>query len=209
MTGLTAGCFCLHNMNCKFTSCIYEEMFMSRETSGIVTPFEGIGHFEWEDDQDVPAPLQLYTTAVPGEWVDYNHHMSESSFLLAFGNNSDAFFRFIGIDESYREGGHSLFTVETHIHNVAQARQGDRLALSLSVLDIDTKRAHIMHIMTNLDTGEEVAIGEQLLVHVDTDIGRSSELPAHLYERLSRIQSAHATLARPSFIGRPLGVRRK
>lgn len=182
---------------------------MTKESSGIVTPFEGTGHIAWEDDQDIPAPLQLYKTAVPGEWVDYNRHMSESSFLLAFGNNSDAFFRFIGIDESYREAGQSLFTVETHIHNIAQARQGDRLALSLSVLDIDTKRVHILHSMSHLYTGEEVAVGEQLLVHVDTNIGRSSELPAHLYDRLSRIQRAHATLPRPGFIGRPLGIRHK
>lgn len=182
---------------------------MNRETSGIVTPFEGTGHIAWKDDQAIPAPLQLYRTLVPGDWVDYNHHMSESSFLLAFGNNSDAFFRFIGIDESYREAGHSLFTVETHIHNIAQARQGDRLALSLSVLDIDAKRVHIMHTMTHLDTGVDVAAGEQLLVHVDTNIGRSSELPAHLYDRLSRIQRAHATLPRPDYIGRPLGIRRK
>lgn len=182
---------------------------MNTKTSGIVTPFEGTGHIAWEDDQEIPAPLQLYTTDVPGEWVDYNHHMSESSFLLAFGNNSDAFFRFIGIDENYRDAGHSLFTVETHIHNIAQARQGDRLQLSLSVLDIDAKRAHILHSMSHLDTGEEVAMGEQLLVHVDTSIGRSSELPAHLYDRLSRMQRAHSTLPRPGFIGRPLGIRHK
>lgn len=182
---------------------------MNKETPGIVTPFEGTGHLAWQDEEPIPAPLQLYTALVPGDWVDYNEHMSESSFLLAFGNNSDAFFRYIGIDESYRDAGHSLFTVETHIHNIAQARQGDRLALSLSVLDLDAKRVHILHTMTHPDTGESVAVGEQLLVHVDTNIGRSSELPPHLHERLSRIQRAHATLSRPDFIGRPVGIRRR
>lgn len=182
---------------------------MNKETPGIVTPLEGTGHLAWQNDAPIPAPLQLYTTSVLGEWVDYNDHMSESSFLLAFGNNSDAFFRYIGIDESYRAAGHSLFTVETHIHNIAQAKQGDRLELSLSVLDLDAKRVHILHTMTHADTGESVAVGEQLLVHVDTDIGRSSELPANLHDRLSQIRQAHAALPRPDFIGRPVGIRRR
>lgn len=174
----------------------------------IMTPFEGSGHTEWDANGTIPAPLQLYTTPVPTSWTDYNEHMSESSYLLAFGNNSDAFFRYIGIDEGYRNAGHSLFTVETHIHNISQARAGDDLALSLTVLETDAKRVHILHTMTQLGTDDPrpVALGEQLLVHVDTRIGKSTPLPEHLSDRLAAIQDAHADLARPAFVGRPLGI---
>lgn len=174
----------------------------------IRTPFEGTGSLEWREDRELPIPLVLYRTQVPESWVDYNDHMSESSYLLAFGNSADAFFRFIGIDEAYRDAGHSLFTVETHIHNIAQARRDDPLELSLAVLDRDAKRVHILHVMRNSATEETVAAGEQLLVHVDTEIGRSSAMPDWLDERLSRLCEAHAQLDRPAFVGRAMGIRR-
>ncbi len=175
----------------------------------IRTPFEGTGSMEWQSGRELPAPLVLYRTDVPGSWVDYNDHMSESSYLLAFGHSADAFFRFIGIDEDYRAAGHSLFTVETHIHNIAQARRGDQLELSLAVLDLDAKRVHILHTMDNCETGETVAAGEQLLVHVDTGIGRSAAMPDWLGRRLEELSKAHAHLERPAFVGRPMGIRRR
>jgi len=174
----------------------------------IRTPFEGTGIRQWREDQELPAPLILYRAEVPESWVDYNDHMSESSYLLAFGHSADAFFRFVGVDEAYREAGHSLFTVETHIHNIAQARKDDPLELSLAVLDRDGKRVHIMHTMRNTASGEIVAAGEQLLVHVDTEVGRSSALPDWLDTRLSQLCDAHAELKRPTFVGRAMGIRR-
>ena len=45
------------------------------------------------------APLRLHETRVQPEWVDYNGHMTESRYLQVFGDSSDAFFRYIGIDD--------------------------------------------------------------------------------------------------------------
>ena len=65
----------------------------------------------------IEAPLRLHGTTGAAEWMDYNGHMSESCYLLAFGDSADAFFRFLGIDEAYRAAGHSLYTSETHLHH--------------------------------------------------------------------------------------------
>jgi acyl-CoA thioesterase FadM len=59
------------------------------------------------------------------DWVDYNGHMSESAYLLAFWDSSDAFFRFFGVDEQYRASGRSLYTVETHLRHLREARMLD------------------------------------------------------------------------------------
>jgi len=71
----------------------------------------------WDDPAaaPVPAPLRLHRTTVEAAWVDYNGHMSEWCYLLVMGDSSDAFFRYVGIDDDYRASGASLFTVETHI----------------------------------------------------------------------------------------------
>ena len=110
-------------------------------------------------------------------WTDYNDHMTESAFLLVFGDSSDAFFRYIGIDEAYRAEGSSIYTAETRIHNRREARTGDRLALTLQLIARDAKRLHVFHEMGNEATGEVLATAEQILVHVDMREGRSCPSP--------------------------------
>ncbi len=174
----------------------------------VVTPYEGSGHVPWDDAAAIDAPLRLHHTRVRPEWVDYNGHMSESCYLLVFGDNADAFFRFIGIDEAYRAAGHSLYTVETHLHHRREVSEGEPLELTMQLLDHDHKRVHLYQEMRHADTGDLLATAEQLLVHVDMEAGRSAELPPHLAERLDAIQHAHARLPRPEVVGKPIGINR-
>ena len=153
------------------------------------------------------APLRLHETTAPPEWMDYNDHMSESCFLLAFGDSADAFFRYIGIDEAYRAAGHSLYTSETHLHHRQEAAEGEPLEMTLQVLDLDRRRLHIFHEMRHGGTGDLLASAEQLLVHVDMEAGRSSDMPEDLYERVAAIRRAHQALPRPDVVGRPMGIR--
>ena len=180
----------------------------NKPTHGLLTPLEGTPAQSWSDIDIIPAPLNLSHPVVPQEWVDYNGHMSESCYLLAFGDQSDAFFRFIGIDEDYRAGGHSLFTVQTMIFNLAEAHLGDRLSLSLQLIDADGKRLHIFHTMRNAETGTLLATGEQMLVHVDMAAGRSVPMPADLNARVRAVLAAHAELPAPPQAGRNIAIRR-
>jgi acyl-CoA thioesterase FadM len=174
----------------------------------VVTPYEGTGRRPWVDGVAVPAPLRLHETTVAPDWVDYNGHMSESCYLLVFGDSADAFFRFLGIDEDYRAAGHSLYTVETHLHHRREVSEGEPLSLTLRVLDHDEKRVHLFSEMFHGRTGDLLASAEQLLVHVDMAEGRSSPLPEELQRRLSVILEAHRALPAPAVVGRPMGIRR-
>jgi len=175
---------------------------------GLRTPLEGIAAEPLVPGERIAAPLRLISPTVPREWVDYNGHMSESCYLLVFGDQSDAFFRLIGIDEAYRAGGHSLFTVQTMIFNLAEAHLGDRLDLSLHLLDADEKRLHIFHTMHNAETGVLLATGEQMLVHVDMTAGRSTPMPTELHARVQAVLAAHADLPRPAQAGRNIAIQR-
>lgn len=175
---------------------------------GVVTPYEGTGSRAWSSETEVPAPLRLHDTTVGPQWVDYNRHMSESCYLVVFGDNADAFFRYVGIDEQYRQDGGSLYTVQTHLHNLREVSEGQPLALSLRVLDCDAKRLHVFHEMRHGSTGEPLATAEQLLLHVDTAAGRAVAMPEFLRLRVETVRAAHAVLALPEQVGRPLGIRR-
>lgn len=172
----------------------------------VVTPYEGTGHRAWDGTAEIPAPLRLHRTTVSPHWVDYNGHMTESAYLLVVGDSSDAFFRYIGIDEDYRASGRSLYTVETHLHNKREVSEGEPLALSLLLLGHDEKRVHIFQEIRHGESDVLVASAEQMLLHVDTDAGRTSPLPDLLEERLAAIRSSHAAAPVPDVVGRPMGL---
>lgn len=150
-----------------------------------------------------PAPLRLHSATVLAEWVDYNGHLSEWAYLLIVGDNADAFFRFIGIDEAYRAAGLSLYTAQTQLRHLREVKLGHHLALTMQVLGHDAKRLHVLHEMFAEDTGC-VATAEQLLLHVDMAAGRVAPFGEQIAGRLRRIAAAHAALAVPSYVGRPI-----
>jgi acyl-CoA thioester hydrolase len=155
---------------------------------------------------DIPVPFRLHEVTVPGEWTDYNHHLTESAYLLVMGESSDAFFRFFGVDDAYRAAGHSLFTVETHLRNLREAREGERLSLTIQVLGTDAKRLHIVHEMRSA-TGGLIATAEQMLLHVDTRAGQAAPFPPHVASVLREISAAHAAaLPVPSYVGRSIRI---
>ena len=154
------------------------------------------------------APLCLYGTTVPADWLDYNGHVSEWCYLLLVGEAADAFFRFVGIDEAYRAGGHSLYTAETHLHHLRESSAGDRLAVPLQLLGAGPRSLHLFHTVRDQVTGEDVATAEQLLVHVDMAAGRAAPMPPGLLSRVAEITAAHAALPRPAAAGHVMGIRR-
>jgi acyl-CoA thioester hydrolase len=176
---------------------------------------------------DIPAPFRLPEVTVSRAWTDYNHHLTESAYLLIMGESSDAFFRFFGVDDAYRAAGHSLYTVETHLRNLREAREGERLSLTIQVLGTDAKRLHILHEMhrsagdVHAEDGVQVAsvravgvraaggliaTAEQMLLHVDTRAGRAVPFPEPVASLLREIRAAHAALPVPSYVGRSIRI---
>jgi acyl-CoA thioester hydrolase len=154
----------------------------------------------------VPAPFRLHEVTVSPEWTDYNHHLTESAYLLIMGDSSDAFFRTFGVDDAYRRDGHSLYTVETHLRNLREAREGERLNLTIQVLGTDDKRLHILHEMYNAAGGGLLATAEQMILHVDMRAGRATPFPERIARGLREISAAHAVLPVPGYVGRSIRI---
>jgi acyl-CoA thioester hydrolase len=155
---------------------------------------------------DIPVPFRLREVTVSPEWTDYNQHLTESAYLLIMGDSSDAFFRTFGVDDAYRSGGQSLYTVETHLRNLREAREGERLELTIQVLGMDDKRLHIVHEMYS-QTGGLIATAEQMLLHVDMRAGKAAPFPEAIADRLREISAAHAAaLPVPEYVGRTIAI---
>jgi carnitine 3-dehydrogenase len=131
--------------------------------------------------------------------------MTESRYLFAASETSDAFLRFIGADMDYVATGFSYYTAESHIMHKGEAKLGDHLTGSVQVIAADEKRLHIF-IAIQKD-GVDVATIEQMLLHVDMAAGRTVAAPAAILDRLTPVAHAHAGLARPTAVGRFTGQR--
>jgi len=151
----------------------------------------------WVAGTDVPAPLPSHACTVAPDWVDYNRHMTESAYLYAFGWASDAFFRYIGIDEDYRDAGHSYYTVESHLVYRREVGEGEPLRFTTQLLGHDRTRLHLFHTMWHARSGDLLCTNEQVLVHVDTARGRSVDLPPLPLAALHAIGAVHDTLPTP------------
>jgi carnitine 3-dehydrogenase len=151
------------------------------------------------------GPLRLLRAAVMPSWLDYNGHMTESRYLYACSETTDAFLRLIGADHAHVASGFSYYTVETHLVHIAEAKLGDRLTGSLQVLGAEPKRLHVF-VRIERD-GSLLATLEQMLLHVDMAAGRAVPAPAAILAKVQPIATAHARLPRPSQVGRSIGLR--
>ena len=144
-------------------------------------------------------------TVLPG-WIDYNGHMTESRYLFACSETTDAFLRHIGADIAYVGTGFSYYTAETHIMHLGEAKLGDALTGTVQVIHADEKRLHIF--IRILKDGAPVATLEQMLLHVDMAAGKACAAPDSILARLMPIAMAHAELPQPEAAGRHVGQRK-
>jgi carnitine 3-dehydrogenase len=158
------------------------------------------------DQRPKASPLVMAHMQVLPGWIDYNGHMTESRYLFAGSETSDAFLRLLGADLDYVKGGHSYYTAESHIIHLGEAKLGDPLTGSVQVLAADDKR---LHIFLRIRRGEEVvATIEQMLLHVDMKAGKTCPAAPEVLAKLGPIAEAHKALARPEAAGRHVGQRR-
>jgi carnitine 3-dehydrogenase len=158
------------------------------------------------DPTPAEAPMIMAHMQVLPSWIDYNGHMTESRYLFASSETTDAFLRFIGADMDYVKSGFSYYTAETHIMHKGEAKLGDALTGSIQVLSADEKRLHVF--MRIQKDGEDVATLEQMLLHVDMKAGRACAAPKAILDRLMPIARAHEALPRPEAAGRFTGQRK-
>jgi carnitine 3-dehydrogenase len=132
--------------------------------------------------------------------------MSESFYLYAFGDASDALFRYIGINEEYRSSGKSFYTVETHINYYQEASKDEPLRFTTQIIGIDKKRLHFFHRMFHSDSGDLLATTEQMLLHVDTNKSKACDIDYSVFTILEKIWHQHRDLTTPKQQGRVMRI---
>jgi carnitine 3-dehydrogenase len=160
----------------------------------------------WKKGAKVGGPLALHHGTVMTSWVDYNNHMQDAYYLVAFGDGLDAFFRYIGDDEAYRASGLTFFTAETHLNYYREMKAGEPFTIETQLVGLDEKRMHLFHRMLHGKTGELVATNEIMQLHVDQKAGKVSPMRADIFAALSAVWAEHKKLKAPAELGRVMNV---
>ena len=145
---------------------------------------------------------------VPGEWVDYNGHVLDACYLLAFAPATTALLEAVELGEGYREAtGCTIYTVECHVRYLRELHAGDPLRVTFQLLDFDRKRLHTFEQLFHAEQGWVAATSENMSLHVDMAAGKTAPFPDDVASCLARMQAAHRHLPRPEAAGRRIAMR--
>jgi acyl-CoA thioester hydrolase len=151
-------------------------------------------------------PLGTGGRAVPAEWIDYNGHMMDAYYFVAFTEATEALLDHVGLGAAYRAGtGCGMYTAESHLCFHASVAAGAELRYSSQLLGCDAKRLHVFHRMT-VPPGDDVATNELMFLHVDIALGRVVPIPAQHGRRAAALAAEHAALPVPAAAGRRIAM---
>ncbi|PYO03721.1 MAG: thioesterase-like protein [Candidatus Rokuibacteriota bacterium] len=155
----------------------------------------------------IAAPFDVYRDVVRPEWIDQNGHMNVGYYLVVFDYATDAFFRWVGLDDAHREStGVTTFCLEAHVTYHREVRAGDPLRFTTQLLGHDDKRIHYFHEMHHVTAGYLASTNELMSLHVSRATRRGAPMAIAVRERLAQIQAAHDALPRPPQAGRSIGL---
>ena len=156
-----------------------------------------------------PGGLSTGGRVVPPEWIDYNGHMMDAYYFLAFTEATEAFLDQVGLGAAYqaRTGG-GIYTAESHLCFLSGVGEGAALEYRTQLLGYDSKRMHVFHQMTS--AGSLAATCELMFLHV-IDY-RVRPMPPEAAAAVATLAAGHAALPHPDRAGRriamPLGLAR-
>ena len=155
--------------------------------------------------------LHCPVVEVASEWIDYNGHMNMAYYNVAFDQYGvDYLLAQLGLGLDYvRQTNASTFTLEQHVTYLRELKLGDPILITCQLLDYDSKRLHCFLNMYHADEDFLAATSEQLLMHVNLEIRRSSVLPNAAIDNLAAMMLRHQELAKPPQAGHVIGIQRK
>jgi acyl-CoA thioester hydrolase len=147
---------------------------------------------------------------VEDQWIDYNGHFNMAYYAVLFDRTADEAFATFGLGPDYvKEKNASFFTLEAHTTYVRELHAGDRVRVTVQILDHDAKRVHYIQEMFHAGEGWLSCVMEAIVMHVDMTARRSSPFPPEIEARIAAMAEAHSRLPAPPQAGHRIAIPRK
>ena len=159
---------------------------------------------------DFEAPFKGSIQRVEDQWIDYNGHFNMAYYNVLFDRASDEALAAMGLGPDYiKETGCSIFTLEAHITYVRELHAGDRVRVTVQVLDHDAKRVHYVEEMFHEGEGWLACVSQVIVMHIDMCQKKSSPFPPPVLEKIEAMHAAHKLLPVPPQVGHRIGIPKK
>jgi acyl-CoA thioester hydrolase len=152
--------------------------------------------------------LETGGRTVPADWIDYNGHMMDAYYSMAFTEATEALLDHVDLGAAYRaQTGCGIYTVESHVCFRASIRAGEQLRYTSQLLGCDPRSLHVFHQIL-LASGAEAATNELMFLHVELATERVTAIPPEHFATVSALAAQHAMLPLPAAAGRGVTMRR-
>ena len=90
------------------------------------------------------ALLEIAEWQVLPEWVDYNGHMNDAAYAIAFSRSVDALMDRVGLNAAGRaRTGHTIYTLALQIRYLHEVKLGAGVSVSVRILARDSRRLRL------------------------------------------------------------------
>lgn len=127
---------------------------------------------------------------VTTEMCDMNGHMNVADYARIFDDGSTELYRDMGFTNQYFKEGFSSFTLEMNIQYLTELIEGEVAFPYYRIINVSPKLIHYGGILLKEDETIS-ATNEQMLVHIDMSIRKSSKMPASMQENLQSMCREH------------------
>lgn len=157
----------------------------------------------------IEQPIPLFESSVLSEWIDYNGHMNDACYVIAFSQAVDGFMSFIDLNEAFREQHSvSIYTLQSMVTYLKEVSEGENIVIKGQLLESDAKKLRLFLTMYHANTHDELATMETLLLHMDMKHHKAAPFLPHTWSLVETIQAAHNKLETPSNAGKPISLKR-
>ena len=154
--------------------------------------------------------IAVYAGKVAADFVDYNNHMNDAAYAIAFSRSVDALMDRIGLDAAGRaRTGHTIYTLALQIHYLHEVRRDAGLSVAVRILERDSRRLRLWLEMSAQE--KLLATCEQVLLCVTQgETGpRAATFAPEVVAQLADIEALHAGCPLPEGAGEGVGLRRR
>ena len=127
---------------------------------------------------------------VTTEMCDMNGHMNVADYARIFDDGSTELYQDMGFTDQYFKEGFSNFTLEMNIQYLTELIEGEVAFPYYRIINVSPKLIHYGGILLKEDETIS-ATNEQMLVHIDMSIRKSSKMPASMQENLQSMCREH------------------
>ena len=127
---------------------------------------------------------------VTTEMCDMNGHMNVADYARIFDDGSTELYQDMGFTDKYFKEGFSSFTLEMNIQYLTELIEGEVAFPYYRIINVSPKLIHYGGILLKEDETIS-ATNEQMLVHIDMSIRKSSKMPASMQENLLSMCREH------------------